>query len=498
MATNWLKTPMEDADAESALRKLGHESFRPGQEELIEATMAGRDVLGVLSTGFGKSACFQVPGLLQREGSPTLIVSPLIALMRDQAGELKERGVNALTLHYHQTPGLQAQNLRLIQAGRVAFVYVSPERLANPQFREATASVPFGNIALDEAHCVSMWGHSFRPDYLGVQAYADTRPEMRRSAFTATASPMVRADIIKEFGLRDPFVHMGNPVRPNLTYGVNVVEGPSLAARIREKDRLLLPIVREAQERGRVLVYCSTVKGVEELRERLLAQGITAGFYHGQMEKGPRKEAEESFKDGRIKVMVATNAFGMGVNLPDIRSVVHFDTPTTLMNYAQETGRSGRDGEPSSCNLLYTGEDLAFQRELIEGAPDADYVKKLRVNLLVYHNGGPEKAGKPFSINWGNLYTQMRRNSFNKASVNRFNVAFSILKQYGLLEQRDDDTFILKPVDPQGPEMQTMAARLDMDRRTKLFGLDQMQRYATAKEPSQEMLYRLMDEDATR
>lgn len=183
MATNWLKTSTEDADAQSALRKLGHDSFRPGQEELIDATMAGKDVLGVLSTGYGKSACFQVPGLLQEEGSPTLIVSPLIALMRDQAGELKEIGVSALTLHSHQTPGLQAQNLRLIKAGRVAFVYVSPERLANPEFRESTAAVPFGNLVLDEAHCVSMWGHSFRPEYLGVQAYAGTRPDMQRSAF---------------------------------------------------------------------------------------------------------------------------------------------------------------------------------------------------------------------------------------------------------------------------------------------------------------------------
>lgn len=413
--------------------------------------------------------------------------------MRDQVGELKERGVKAVALHSAQTDGAKEMNMRAVQTGSVPLVYVSPERLADPAFRQAISRVPFSTLALDEAHCLSMWGHSFRPDYLAVRDFADSRPDLVRSAYTATASPMVQRDIVRDFGLRDPHTFVGDPIRPNLSYDVTRIDGHSLYARNKVKDAELLRILAENQDR-KTLIYGSSIDGLEELHKRLRAQGIPAGIYHGDIDRAPRKAAEEAFKSGDVRVMVATNAFGMGVNVPDIRTIVHFDAPSTLTNYAQETGRSGRDGLDADCHLFYAPEDLKFRREVLGGEPDSDYIKRMRATLLLYHNGGAENAGKPFRINWGNFYKQMNVNSHRPSDKTRFNTSMKILKQYGLLTQ-EGELFTLTPVDPQGPELQNLVARLKIDHNVRTFGLQQMERYAAHQDPSQDLLFDLLNED---
>ena len=333
---------------------FGYASFRPGQEELIDALLRGQDVVGVMPTGAGKSLCYQVPALLM-EGV-TLVVSPLISLMKDQVAALVQNGVRGAYLNSSLTWGQYQKALRNARAGLYKIIYVAPERLLTPEFLDFAQSVEVSMVVIDEAHCVSQWGQDFRPSYLDIPDFVDKLP--RRpvvSAFTATATPRVRRDILSLLRLRHPFVNVTSFDRPNLYFEVR-----------RPKDKLqeLFALLEPRREKSGI-VYCATRKGVEEVCTALGERGFAATRYHAGLSDQERQKNQEDFLYDRATVMVATNAFGMGIDKSNVSFVIHYNMPKDLESYYQEAGRAGRDGQPAECFLLYSGQDVSLARFLL-------------------------------------------------------------------------------------------------------------------------------------
>ena len=333
---------------------FGYASFRPGQEDLIDALLRGQDVVGVMPTGAGKSLCYQVPALLM-EGV-TLVVSPLISLMKDQVAALVQNGVRGAYLNSSLTWGQYQKALRNARAGLYKIIYVAPERLLTPEFLDFAQSVEVSMVVIDEAHCVSQWGQDFRPSYLDIPDFVDKLP--RRpvvSAFTATATPRVRRDILSLLRLRHPFVNVTSFDRPNLYFEVR-----------RPKDKLqeLFTLLEPRREKSGI-VYCATRKGVEEVCTALGERGFAAIRYHAGLSDQERQKNQEDFLYDRATVMVATNAFGMGIDKSNVSFVIHYNMPKDLESYYQEAGRAGRDGQPAECFLLYSGQDVSLARFLL-------------------------------------------------------------------------------------------------------------------------------------
>ncbi|MDB5311806.1 MAG: ATP-dependent helicase RecQ [Gemmataceae bacterium] len=331
---------------------FGFRRFRPGQLEAVRCAMEGRDVLIVMPTGSGKSLCFQLPAL-ELEGT-TVVVSPLIALMKDQADALRARGVSVAVVNSTLTPAERERADADIAAGRVEFVYTTPEQLARPAFRELLGRCLIDLFVVDEAHCVSQWGHDFRPDYLALgQAVAALgRPPVL--ALTATATADVIDDVLTRLGIPDAEVVHTGFYRPNLTLVVHRAEDD------RAKQEKLLETLAGADETG--IVYTATVKAAEEVAGFLEDRGVEAAVYHGRLSAKRRAEAQDRFMAGRVKAMIATNAFGLGIDKPDIRFVVHYHLPGTVEAFYQEFGRAGRDGAPATGVLLYDPADRKLQR----------------------------------------------------------------------------------------------------------------------------------------
>ncbi|MGH0036627.1 MAG: RecQ family ATP-dependent DNA helicase [Myxococcota bacterium] len=356
--------PNSDAARAILGETFGYEDFRPGQAEAVEAAIAGRDAVVLLPTGSGKSLCYQVPALANRRcgRGTTLVLSPLIALMQDQVGALTARGIRAAALHSHQEADEQRQAVADFLGGGLDLLYVSPERAARASFRRMLGRTPISLLAVDEAHCVSQWGHDFRPDYLRIHELREV-VDAPVLALTATATPIVMREIESQLELHDPVVVRTGFDRPNLRFEVRALR--TQAARLAALQQAL-----EAAElggrgrRGRAIVYCSTRKTTETVARALRAAGIAAGHYHAGRTKGARERSQRAFEAGRTRVLVATNAFGMGIDLPDIRLIVHFQAPGSLEAYYQEAGRAGRDGEPARCLLFFGPGDLATQRRL--------------------------------------------------------------------------------------------------------------------------------------
>lgn len=334
---------------------FGYDSFREGQEELMDAVLGGRDVLGIMPTGAGKSLCYQLPALMM-EGV-TIVVSPLISLMKDQVQALNEAGIHAAYINSSLTETQISKALALAEKGRYKIIYVAPERLETYAFRHLAENLPISMITVDEAHCISQWGQDFRPSYLNILDFIrlfPARPVI--SAFTATATKTVREDIACTLGLLDPVIRVTGFDRSNLYFSV---ETP------RSKDAFVLDYVRQhAGESG--IIYCATRKNTEKICMKLNAAGIPTAMYHAGMENEARAKAQEDFIYDNIPVIAATNAFGMGIDKSNVRYVLHYNMPQNLENYYQEAGRAGRDGLVSECILLYSGQDVMINRFLLE------------------------------------------------------------------------------------------------------------------------------------
>ncbi len=337
---------------------FGYTDFRPGQELLIDSILSGRDVLGIMPTGAGKSICYQVPALMLQ--GITVVVSPLISLMKDQVQALNQAGVHAAYINSSLTEGQIQKAMEYAMGGRYKIIYVAPERLETWDFLCFAQRAQIGMVAVDEAHCISQWGQDFRPSYLKIVSFIkklNARPVI--AAFTATATGQVKDDIIAVLGLRDPQLLISGFDRRNLYFGV---ETP------KNKLQFVIQYI-ESHPGDSGIVYCATRKNVEKVQEALVVRGIAAARYHAGLSAQERSENQEDFIYDRKPVIVATNAFGMGIDKSNVRYVLHFNMPQSMENYYQEAGRAGRDGAESECIMLFSGQDVAVNQYLLDNKP---------------------------------------------------------------------------------------------------------------------------------
>ena len=342
----------------------GYDSFRPAQAEIIETILSKRDVLAIMPTSAGKSICFQVPALML--DGITIVVSPLISLMYDQVTSLKEMGIQAILLNSAMTSLEYYQAIEQLQRGEVKLLYVAPERFEQEGFLEMMQGIQISMVAVDEAHCISQWGQDFRPSYQNIDTFVvqlPTRPIV--AAFTATATPRVRLDIKQQLKLQLPFEVVTSFDRANLYFGM---EEP------RDKMSRLLELIKEKEP---TIVFCNTRKEVEKVCEKLQKKGIAADWYHAGLSPEARSKVQEDFIFDRIDVIVATNAFGMGIDKSNVRKVIHYNMPKDIESYYQEAGRAGRDGEPAECILLYGAKDIIINKFLVKQNEDKVGMAKL-------------------------------------------------------------------------------------------------------------------------
>jgi ATP-dependent DNA helicase RecQ len=379
-------------------RHLGYDAFRPGQEDLVRAVLAGRDALGILPTGGGKSVCYQVPALAL--GGLTLVVTPLVSLMEDQVGRARAAGLRAAHLSAAQAATERRATLAQATSGGLDILFVAPERLELSAFREALGLADVRLLAVDEAHCISEWGHDFRPAYrrTGVLRGTLCCPTL---ALTATATPAVRDDVLESLALTRPLIVVRSFDRPNLSWSVRA--GRSLTERVSGVYALLRRLP------GCAIVYAPTRRAVERVRDGLAGRGLATEAYHAGLPGPERSRVQAAFMEGACRVVVATNAFGMGIDKADVRTVVHVQLPGTLEAYYQEAGRAGRDGEPARCIAFHTRADERLSRLFVDRThPPIGELRALHRRLLRHVDAGglvrldaPELAwAKDLSSEW--------------------------------------------------------------------------------------------------
>lgn len=338
---------------------FGYDTFREGQEQLIDAILSGQDALGIMPTGAGKSLCYQIPALVM--GGITLVVSPLISLMKDQVTSLNQAGIHAAYLNSSLTSNQYFKALGLAKQGRYPIIYVAPERLLTESFLDFALEANIRMVAVDEAHCVSQWGQDFRPSYLKITEFIERLPKRPVvSAFTATATAQVRDDIIEILKLQNAKIMTTGFDRSNLFFAVQTPK---------DKYRAALEFIR-AHEKESGIIYCLTRKIVEEVCEKLMKDGFSVTRYHAGLSDEERRKNQDDFIFDRCRIMVATNAFGMGIDKSDVRYVIHYNMPKNMESYYQEAGRAGRDGEAAQCLLLYSGQDVVTNQLFIENNRD--------------------------------------------------------------------------------------------------------------------------------
>ncbi len=350
-----------DSLLDTLRRRFGLEEFRPLQRAVIDHVLSGGDALVVMPTGGGKSLLYQLPACVLE--APVLVISPLIALMKDQVDALARRGIAAAFVNSSISREEREQRARAFVAGRLRLLYVTPERFRSESFLSVIDRARVGLLAIDEAHCVSQWGHDFRPDYSRLEVARDVLRRPPTMALTATATPRVQQEILASLGIRSARLFLAGIERPNLFLAVTTVVDED------EKVELLRSRLREIQ--GSIVVYGALIRDLQGLRERLGTDARDSELYHGELQRDERRRVQERFMKGEVRVVLATNAFGLGVDKPDIRAVLHFQIPGSVEALYQEAGRAGRDGHSSRCELLYQESDLTIQTRFIDWAnPD--------------------------------------------------------------------------------------------------------------------------------
>ncbi|MFP5520907.1 DNA helicase RecQ [Peptococcus simiae] len=362
-------------EARTLLKKyFGYDDFRPGQEKLIAGILQGRDILGILPTGGGKSLCYQIPALMLQ--GLTLVISPLISLMKDQVDTLRELGIAAEKIDAQTDLDRYHEIMAAARSGQLKLLYIAPERLGQEGFLRALKQLDLGLVAIDEAHCVSQWGHDFRPSYRQIAAsLADLKPRPVFAALTATATAQVQKDIVSGLSLEDPLIYVADFDRPNLYFNV-------LAPANRKKT--LLSLLADGQC---AIVYCATRRTVEDVCDYLNNQGVATVPYHAGLPAQDREANQEAFINDRVQVTVATNAFGMGIDKPDVRRVIHYNIPKNMESYYQEAGRAGRDGAPAEAVLFFHAADIMTNLFLISQSYEPDARRKLNAMLGYVYTG---------------------------------------------------------------------------------------------------------------
>jgi len=404
-----------------------HPDLRPGQEEVIRSILNGENVLAIMPTGAGKSLCYQLPAL-QLTGM-TIVVSPLISLMKDQRESVEEKGINAVEINSSIAASQVQEGLERIAADDAAIIYVTPERFTNPEFIADMKDTPLDFVVIDEAHCVSQWGHDFRPAYLAISEALKEFGNPPVMALTATATEEVAADIQKQLGLKKMNVFRSSVLRENLQFEAKYLESAD------EKMQAVLDLARELKDSSGI-IYTATVAAAKQIHEFLAENGVQSILYHGKLKAKEREANQNEFMNNTPRLMIATNAFGMGIDKPDIRYVIHFQFPASLEAYYQEAGRAGRDGESARCILLYLKKDKCTQSLFLAGKyPSADEVEKVYVTLQAF-------SKKPLEFRRASIEEKLSEHM----PVKKISVIFSLLKQMKVLrEMKSGELKLLKP-----------------------------------------------------
>jgi ATP-dependent DNA helicase RecQ len=469
---------MEKRD-ESRMRKalrtvFGHERLRRGQAEVIERVMQGRSTLAIMPTGAGKSLCYQLPALLL--DGRTVVVSPLIALMKDQCEKLRDIGVAAVQLNSQLTAAEVEAAEQAIDDGSARIVLTTPERLAEPVFLRRLQSHPVALLAVDEAHCISQWGHDFRPAFLGIGDAVVALGKPPVLALTATAGAQVAQDVMKRLGIPSSGLVDNGAYRPNLHYAVEQVDSDAA-----KRERMLALVGATA---GSGIVYTATVKAAEQVFEALQAAGTSVARYHGKLGGRERRAAQDAFMAGEVRVMVATNAFGMGIDKPDIRFVLHYQMPPSLESYYQESGRAGRDDEPALCVLLFHTRDKAVQQFFLAGRyPSADDLQAVHRQL---------RAAPPTGQAWtsATLLETLDR------PRNKVQTALALLRQEKLVSVDRGAAIAVRRPDVSERDFEALAAGYRTRRSEDHETLERMVAYAQSGQCRWQMLLDDLDESA--